>query len=228
MTVLGIDTATRTASVALVCEDRVLGETSLDSAGGLGATILPLVDEVLTAAARGVDDIDLVAVSIGPGSFTGLRVGLSVAKGLSLASGCPVVGVSTLEALALVAGERGCPVCPVLDARKGEVYAALFVNPDGVLTRIMEDRAMTPTELAKALAGGCVLIGDGVEAYSKTWQECLGERAEMLPFAEYHPRGAVIAGLGRRQLATLGAESVASMVPRYCRRPEAEVNLAAH
>src|SRR5262245_52075822 len=94
--------------------------------GSHARTLLPLIDAALAAAGVGLRQLDLLAVSIGPGSFTGLRIGLSVAKGLALATGLPVVGVPTLEAYALHVGPRPGLICPVLDARKGEVYGAVF------------------------------------------------------------------------------------------------------
>src|SRR5689334_18463142 len=94
--------------------------------GSHARTLLPLIDNALAAARCELSDLDLIAVSIGPGSFTGLRIGLSVAKGLALATGLPAVGVPTLEAYANCAGARSGLLCPVLDARKGEVYGAAF------------------------------------------------------------------------------------------------------
>ncbi len=206
-------------------------ERSLDSAGSLGAAFFPLVEEVLAAAAWSAADLDLIAVSIGPGSFTGLRVGLSVAKGLVVAAGCEVVGVPTLEALAQVAARRegadGKTICPVLDARKGEVYAARFGAQAGSATRLDEDRAVAPAVFAGEVdAREAVLIGDGVEAYRELWSAHLAG-AELLPFAEYHPSGSVVAELGEAVYAAEGGQPVAVLAPRYCRAPEAQVNLRA-
>ncbi len=225
---LGIDTATRLASVGVLCDGDVVSERSLPSARLLGATTVPLVGEVLSECGRRASQIDLVAVSAGPGSFTGLRVGLSIAKGIALSTGCAVVAVPTLEALAQVAADLpaavGRLICPVLDARKGEVYTALYRAAAGEHLRCeLAERACPPAALVREIAGPCILIGDGVAAYEEVWQRHLGERGELLSFADHHPRGAVVAALGARVHAERGGDDVASLVPRYCRAAEAQV-----
>lgn len=201
----------------------LVAETSRPGARDLAAVALPLVQTVLDGAGYAIDDVDLIAVSVGPGSFTGLRIGLSIAKGFALATGCDVVGVPTLEALAHVAAGRIGLICPVLDARKGEVYAALFRSTAEGLTRVAEDCATTPESLATAIDEPCVFIGDGVEAYRTTWRGLLPGSAELLPFTEFHPSGMTVARLGRCRHREHGADAVAAMVPRYCRVAEAEL-----
>ena len=232
MIVLGIDTATRTATVGLLRDEEVLCERSVSAAHSLGATTVPLVDDVLRASGRLAADIDLIAVSAGPGSFTGLRVGLSIAKGMALSTGCAVVAVPTLEALAHVVGMAdsglavpiGSAICPVLDARKGEVYAALYrVEDRGTLICEVEEQACDPLVAVEGVSGSCIMIGDGVAAYREVWAEHFGERATLLSYEEYHPRGSVVASLGARRHAEHGADDPASVVPRYCRKPEAQV-----
>lgn len=221
--VLGIDTSTRTASIGLLDGEILLAEMSRPGARDLAVVSLPLVREVFDAAERTVDDIDLIAVSVGPGSFTGLRIGLSIAKGIALATGCAVVGVPSLEALAHVAPERGGLICPVLDARKGEVYAGLFRCAAGGLTRVADDCATTPERLAALIDEPCVFIGDAVDPYRTVWQTAFQESVELLPFTEFHPRGGAVARLGQRRFRACGADSVAALVPRYCRVSEAEI-----
>ena len=225
--VLGIDTATRTASVGVLDGDDLIAERSQPDSRTLAVTALPLVQDVLAAAGCDVADLGMIAVSAGPGSFTGLRIGLSLAKGISLATGCAVIAVPTLEALAQVAGERDGLICPVLDARKGEVYAASFRWQTSGPLRVSEDCAATPQRLAAAIEEPCVLLGDGVEAYLALWRDAFGQSVELLPFTEFHPRGGAVAAVGRRRFGDLGADEVAAMVPRYVRAAEAEVRLRA-
>jgi len=221
--VLGIDTSTRTASVGLLDGEVLLAERSRPGTRDLAVVSLPLLQDVLDAAERTIDDVDLIAVSVGPGSFTGLRIGLSIAKGIALATGCAVVGVPTLEALAHVALERTGLICPVLDARKGEVYAALFrASADGI-ARVADDCATTPHRLAVLIDEPCVFIGDGVDAYRIALQTAFQESAELLPFTEFHPRGGEVARLGQRRFRASGADSIAALAPRYCRVSEAEL-----
>jgi tRNA threonylcarbamoyladenosine biosynthesis protein TsaB len=125
--VLGIETATWTASVAIIDEAVTLTEQTLQQSASHGTALFPLVADALRAAETTLEAIDLLAVSIGPGSFTGLRIGLSMAKGLAMAADIPIVGVPTLEGLAVAAPLRSHPLWTVLDARKGEVYAAGFI-----------------------------------------------------------------------------------------------------
>lgn len=222
MRVLGIETATSVASVGVVEEGRALAERAVPMRGSHAQTLLPLVDEVLTAAGLGLNALDLIAVSIGPGSFTGLRIGLSVAKGIALATGLPVVGVPTLDAYACAAGVRSGLLCPVLDARKGEVYAAAFRWVGGSLRCEAQPRAVTPKRFAAALSEPCTLLGDGVDAYADLWRLELGAMAELIQFAALPPSGLVVAtlGFGRRAEAM---PTLSEVEPRYCRPSEAEI-----
>lgn len=228
MIVLGIDSSTRTASVGLLAGERLVAERHLVGARDLAATVVPLIDEVLAVAGHRAADIDLVAVSAGPGSFTGLRIGLSVAKGLAMATGCAVAAVSSLEALAVVADrDRGEWICPLLDARRGEVYGALYrATGDVRLQSLLADVAGAPEDLAARLGSlvreKVVLIGDGAEAQSELLARRLPGGVEVLPFADFHPRGGAVARVGRRQFAERGPDAIGALVPRYCRAPEAE------
>jgi tRNA threonylcarbamoyladenosine biosynthesis protein TsaB len=203
---LGIETATSIASVGIVVGDQIAAERTVPMRGSHARTLLPLIDATLQAAGLPLSEIELLAVSIGPGSFTGLRIGLSVVKGLALATGIPVVGVPTLEAYARAAGPRLGLVCPVLDARKGEVYGASFRWRDGEPQCLTAPTAMSPARFATAVhEEPCTLIGDGVDAYH-----------------ELPPSGAVVARLGCRRAAA-AIDDVAALEPQYCRASEAEI-----
>lgn len=182
-----------------------------------------LVERTLAAAGLVIADVDALAVSIGPGSFTGLRVGLALAKGLAFAGRLPLVGVPTLEALAWAAdaapGER---ICAALDARKQEVYAALFdASADGP-RRLTPDMALRPADLAARLEPRCVLVGDASDVHGAV----LGVRAVVRPFATHHPRGGIVARLGAARLARGDADDVGALEPTYVRAPEAELAAA--
>ncbi len=224
MRVLGIDTATWTAGVGIVDGAGVLANRSLAVSTSHAGPLLPLIEESLAEAGVRLVDLDLLAISIGPGSFTGLRIGLSVAKGLAIATAVPVVGVPTLEAVALAAGPRRELICPVLDARKGEVYTATFHRRGEDLQCVAAAAAVTPEELAAQLAPPCVLLGDGVDAYAPLWRERLGEGAELVPSAAVPPRGAIVARLGEARMRASGPEDLARLEPDYCRKSEAELH----
>ena len=153
MKILAIEASALTASVA-VCEDHLpLAAMTLQNGHTHSETLLPMVNQLLAHAGLTVADIDLFAVPVGPGSFTGIRIGVSLIKGLAFDSGKPCVGLSSLEAMAY--NLAGCPgiLCPVMDARRNQLYNALFTWKDGKLIRLCEDRLIPATELAKELAG---------------------------------------------------------------------------
>lgn len=228
MRVLGIDTATWTASVGVTDGADTLAERSQPIDGGSHATtLLPMIDAVLDTAGLALSDLELLAVSVGPGSFTGLRIGLSVVKGFSLAAGLPIVGVPTLEAFARAAGKRAGLVCPVLDARKKEVYAAAFEWKGDALERVYEEAVLSPQRFAARLSAPCTLIGDAVDAYESTWRSHLAHRAVLVPFADCSPRGGSVAALGAHLFDSRGADDPARLVPIYLRKSEAELHREA-
>jgi tRNA threonylcarbamoyladenosine biosynthesis protein TsaB len=181
-----------------------------------------MVARVLADSRITVSDLSGVAVSIGPGSFTGLRIGLGFAKGLMLARGLALVGVSTLEALAEVADAAPADrICAALDARKQEAYAAFFrAAGGGRLQRITADEALAPTALAGRLEPSDILVGDAAEVYA----DVLAGRAVVRPFATHHPRGGVVARLGWERLVAGEAAAPGDLEPVYVRAPEAELS----
>ena len=164
MIVLGIDTSTRFASVAIVQDGVVLAEATGDGRGH-GSDLLVLVDAVCVGAAIGAHDLDAVAIGAGPGSFTGLRIGMATAKGIAFAAKCPLWAVSSLAALAheeLLERELATVVA-VLDARKGEVYTGTYRREDDKTLLIDGERVLAPGALAPAV--GSRIVGDFVEAF---------------------------------------------------------------
>ncbi len=221
MRVLGIDTATWTASVGVADGEAVLAEVSRRAAPSHGLSLLPLIEEVLAVAGLRGADLQAIAVSIGPGSFTGLRIGLSSAKGLAFALGLEVTGVPTLEALAHVPRLEKGLVCPMLDARKGEVYTALYEASGGALHCRLPECAVEIGRWLRRLPGPCVFVGDAVEILER--QAAGSWEGTALPFAEFHPRGGVVASLGARRLGCGEAGELAALEPRYLRPSEAEL-----
>jgi len=225
MRVLGLDTATWTAGVGLVVDGEIVAERSQHADRGAHAvSLLPLVEDVLRAGGCTVDDLDAVAVSCGPGSFTGLRIGVSVAKGLARAAGARLVGVSTLEALAKTVADGRSHICAALDARRGEVYAACFVSaPDG-WRRVTLDTLTTAAALAARLPTPCVVVGDAGDAYGALFEERLGAGVTLLPFVSYGPSGGVVAALGWERARCGDFDDLHALEPFYIRPSDAEVN----
>ncbi|MEA3408755.1 MAG: tRNA (adenosine(37)-N6)-threonylcarbamoyltransferase complex dimerization subunit type 1 TsaB [Candidatus Eisenbacteria bacterium] len=181
MLILTIETSTATERVAVVRDGSVLAEFAETVGRGHTERLLGAVEDVLSRSSVRLDDLDAIAVSIGPGRFSGLRVGLATAKGLAAAEDLPVVPVESLAALAESARPYAGLVCPMLDARRGEVYAALFRLGDG-RERMLQDVALAPAEMIERVqAAACgepvLFLGSGVAAYAEEISESLGDRA---------------------------------------------------
>lgn len=166
--ILAVDTTTSSGSVALLEDRRLVGEKTEESGTTHSARLLGSVDRLLRSEGLSIAEIDVFAVAAGPGSFTGIRIGLSTVKALAFASGKPVVPVSSLRALALKLALKGAPlVCPALDAKKGEVYAALFECAAGRLVEVLPQGAYDPGDLFSRLPVGraVAFIGAGTSVY---------------------------------------------------------------
>jgi tRNA threonylcarbamoyladenosine biosynthesis protein TsaB len=225
MLVLGVETSTMQGGVALVGEDGLRSEYALNVAATHSERLLPAIDRMLRDAGVGLDALSGLAVSIGPGSFTGLRIGLSTVKGLAYATGLPVVGVASLEALACSVAFAREQVCPVLDARKQEVYAALFRWEGGAPVRVMEDAALAPEALCDMIRRPTIFLGDGLAVYGELFRRLLGDRMLVPPPPSRGARPAWVAELGRRRLLRGERDPVDTLVPRYLRPSEAELRL---
>ena len=164
MLILAFESSAKPASAALVKDGQLLSQYTQCSALTHSRTLLPMAEDMLKNAEPRLSDVDLIAVAHGPGSFTGIRIGVSTVKGLAWAAEKPCVGVSTLEAMAWHGLAVGGYICPVMDARRSQVYNALFKIENGRPVRMTEDRPIALEELAKevtALGAPVFLIGDG-------------------------------------------------------------------
>lgn len=226
--VLAVDTSTASGSVAVVEDGRLVAEVCERDVGGHAAWLLPAVKSTIEGAGMGPADIDLFALGLGPGSFTGLRIGVSTVKGLAWTLGRPVMGVSSLEALAMnLAGSgRGVFVCPLFDARKKEVYRGVYRPAGGRMERVIDDGAARPEALADELAaldGEVVLLGDGLVLYG----DMLARKVPRCRRASedlWLVRGSAVAALALAALADgLRPSDPADIRPRYKRRSEAEL-----
>jgi tRNA threonylcarbamoyladenosine biosynthesis protein TsaB len=221
--ILAVETATCVMSVALVRAGEVLAEVSSCDGRMHAERLLPGVDAALRLAGVSLDDVAAYAVSIGPGSFTGLRIGLATVKGLALADGRPVVPVSTLAALASAAPGAAGPVAALLDARRGEVYAAAWPTVAVEGEPCLAESVYTPELLAERLPSPCtVVVGEGAAPAAEWLRARCGAALWLLPADEGAARASRVARLAARTLAAGGAGRAAELVPRYLRRAEAE------
>ncbi len=223
MLVLGVETSTMQGGAALVGDHGLCSEYTLNVEATHSERLLPTIERMLRDAGIGLDALSGLAVSIGPGSFTGLRIGLSTVKGLAYATGLPVVGVPTLEALACSVAFAREQICPVLDARKQEVYAALFRWERGELVRIMEDTALAPEALCGKIRRPTIFLGDGLAVYGEMFRQLLAAHMLVPPPPSRGARPAWVAELGRQRLLRGERDAVETLVPRYLRPSEAEL-----
>ena len=174
MLILAFESTAKAASAALVRDGKLVSQYSQCSGLTHSRTLLPMGEDMLKNAELTLGDVDLIAVAHGPGSFTGVRIGVSMVKGLAWAADKPCVGVSTLEAMAWHGLAAGGLICPVMDARRSQVYNALFRMQDGRPVRLTEDRPIALTELAEELRAykeRVFLVGDGAELSFRTLSE---------------------------------------------------------
>jgi tRNA threonylcarbamoyladenosine biosynthesis protein TsaB len=222
MRVLALETSTLAGGVAL-CEDgRVVGLSLLDVALTHSERLMAMVDRLLEDCRWRLAEIEGLAVSIGPGSFTGLRVGAATVKGLALALGLPVAPVPTLDALAANLPFADAPVCPVLDARKGEVYLALYRWNGRVMERQSEYLALPPHLAAERLPTPVIVLGDGVPA-CRPHAARLGREVHVAPPAQSVPSAAVIGQIAQAMLADGRGINGDALEPLYLRPSEAEL-----
>lgn len=218
MKILAIDTSALTATAAILSEDVILGEISVTTKLTHSQTIMPMIDTLLERTSLDINDIDLFACSVGPGSFTGLRIGIGTVKGLAYGTGEKVCGVSTLEALAYNIPYCEYTICPIMDARRDQVYNALYKWDNGTLSCIEEPRALSIEELCTSITGDALFTGDGVNVYKERITALMGERAHFALPQHRLQRGASVA------YAALNKEGIdpSQLAAVYLRKPQAE------
>jgi len=227
MIILGIETATMTGGVALLNEQRLVSEYTLNVSTTHTARLMPAIDLILRDSSVEKQDINGIAISMGPGSFTGLRIGMATAKGLALGLDVPLLGVPTLDALARNIPFSMYPICTVLDAKKKEVYASLFQYEDDVLVRQMPYQVMPPADLVNQIHEKTIFLGDALDAYRDFISENLGELAIFAPNSQRLPRAAIVAEIGLSKLKAGEHLDIASAEPIYIRPSDAEISLKA-
>lgn len=227
MKILAVDSSAVSASAAIVEDGKVLGEFYLNTSLTHSQTLMPMVENVLECTRIPLSDIDLFAVSSGPGSFTGIRIGVASVKGLAMAQKKPCVGVSTLEAMAYNAAHLDGIIAGAMDARRAQVYNALFRAKNGILERLTEDRAIAIDALAEEcqIYGKTVyLVGDGAKlCYNSTgFRE---SNAVLLPEPLIYQRACNVAKAAERLAEQGKTVTAAQLAPVYLRPAQAEREL---
>lgn len=224
MRILGIESSSLVASVAVVTDDILMAEYTVNYKQTHSQTLLPMLDEVVNRIGIALDTIDAIAVSGGPGSFTGLRIGSATAKGLGLALKKPLIHIPTVDALAY--NLYGCEavVCPIMDARRSQVYTGIYDNQDGFQV-VMEQSAMDLLDLITKLNSAerkVVFLGDGVPVYREMIAEKMTVPYEFAPPHLNRQRAGAVAALGAIYFQDGNVEAAAEHGPDYLRKPQAE------
>ena len=221
ITVLAIDTSGPVAGCALLTEGRIAHLTVMNHGLTHSETIMPAVDAALSAAGLGCRDVDVFAAVAGPGSFTGVRIGVCAAKGLAHAAGKPCAAVHALEALAMNFYGFDGLCCPILDARRGQVYCAAFDMAGGMPERALEDAAQPLEEFLARLPEGrrLAFVGDGVKAHGEAVRRAMGERALIAPenLRDLRPDAACLLAAARPETWVPARQ----LRPIYLRAPQA-------
>lgn len=224
MKILAVDTATFSCGVALAEDDQIIFQSAHRSRETHSRRLMPMIDAALKTTGLGLDDMDGFAVTKGPGSFTGLRIGISTVKGLAAPERKPVAGISALDALAWPLFPSPLPACVLMDARKGEVYTCCYSNDGTSLEKTGDEKAMPPAEALQTIVAPFLFVGTGAVVYRDLIQQTLGENA-VFPLPCYHTISpAMIAHLGMADLKNNAATDPETLAPTYLRQPDAVVN----
>ena len=224
MLILAFETTAKAGSVALLDEKKLLGESYQNTGLTHSQTLMVMAEDLLKQCGKAVSDVTAVAVAEGPGSFTGVRIGVAAAKGFAWGGQLPCYGISTLEAMAESLGIYQGYVCPCMDARRSQVYNALFYVNCGEIQRVKEDRAIALSDLAeelKSLDGPIYLVGDGSNLTFSTLQEKIPNLV-LPPEHRMHQRATGVAMLAAKKIAANDPGDGNALTPNYLRLSQAE------
>ena len=224
MLILAFETSAKAASVALLEDGKLLGESYQNTGLTHSQTLMVMAENLLSQCGKTVADVTAAAVAAGPGSFTGVRIGVAAAKGFAWGREIPCYGVSTLEAMALSLGVYQGYVCPCMDARRSQVYNALFYVNQGVPERVSEDRAISLAELGtelKSLKEPIFLVGDGSNLCYNTLLASVPNLV-LPPEHRMHQRASGVALAARKQVEVGDPGDANALTPNYLRLSQAE------
>lgn len=232
MKILSIESATKTLSVALAEENKILALATSDNKATHSETLLPLIEQMLAERNESLSEVDAIAVSNGPGSFTGLRIGVTTAKGLGLALDRPVIAVPTLDAMAYnFVSEEGALICPMIDARRNQIFTGAYKTDGSNIRAVMNSRALDIDELIEEIRNlqeeKIIFLGDGAEFHRDKLVEAFGDAAIVASGEKAHPSAGSVALLGEAMMKLGEAMSADDVVPTYLRQSQAEREYAA-
>ena len=221
MLTLAFDTSSRTAAVAVLHEDTIIYDSIINTGLNHSELLLPEIDYALRQVRIKISDINLFACTLGPGSFTGLRIGVSTLKGLMLATGTPACGVSSLAAVVLNLGITSKLICSMIDAGRGQVYVAYFrYNDKNILQKISEEQAVNPKEIINNTDKNTLFVGDGAIKYADIIKNIKSEVSIVSDLQNYI-RASAVGILGRKKFAEKDLLDASTLVPIYLRSADA-------
>lgn len=220
MKLLAVDTSSPAATAAVIGDDRIIGSYTIQNGNTHSRYIMPMIADMLEKCGESIGSMDAFAAALGPGSFTGLRIGIATVKAFSLAAGKPVIGVSSLECAAKnIFPADGRLVCPIFDARHGNVYHALFL--DG--KRLCDDRLAALDSLLEELRGKQVLfVGDGVPIYAQRITAAMGKDGILAPQYRCHQRADALAQIAYDRAKQGNFDDLTALAAIYLRPSQAE------
>lgn len=225
MLIFSIDTCSMSSSAALLNDEKMLAQFSINHKKTHSERIMPQVEDMLKAADISIDDIDLFAAAVGPGSFTGVRIGVATAKALAQVKKKPCVAVSALEALAKGLITFNGIISPILDARRNQVYNAVFECKGGELKRLCSDRALPLSDLLSELKStdkNIMFTGDGVPVFKSFITDALGEKAFFAPLPLMFNQAANVAMVALEKAEKGETVTYDALIPEYVRLSQAE------
>ena len=225
MRILAVDTATTSCSVAIVDRASLVAELTLNKNETHSKHLMEMIHTILKISGFGLSAVDGFAVTKGPGSFTGLRIGISTIKGLAAASEKPIVGVSSLKALAAQVHFSPDLICPLIDARKGEVFFSRYRFINGHLEKKTTEQVTRPEEALDHLKESCLFVGNGAVLYKNKILEILGRFASFAPINHNTIRASTVAYLSIAKFKSKKTDEIEKFSPYYIRRSDAELKL---
>lgn len=229
MTILAIDSSAKAASVCIANEEKIIGEFFINTSLTHSQTLMPMTEQLLKNTEMTIDEVDAIAVNVGPGSFTGVRIGVAAAKGLAFPKNLPCVSVSTLESMAYNLLGTDCVVCAVMDARCSQVYNAIFRIKGETVERLTDDRALSLSDLLlefKQTDERILIVGDGAEiTYDFLKNEA--SNAVLAPKNRRTQTASSVALAAFQKLFEGKTQTAAELMPIYLRLPQAQRELNA-
>lgn len=228
MKILAVETSSLVASAAIIVDDVMIGEYTTNYKKTHSQTLLPMIDEICKMTNYDINDIDCIAVSAGPGSFTGLRIGSATAKGLGLALGKKLIHVPTVEAMAYNIYDSDKIICPIMDARRNQVYTGIYKNNTGQIQVIKDQMAVTVDELIDLLNGigeDVIFVGDGIPVFEEVLKEKVESKVYFAPSHLNRQRAGAVGEAAKKYYKEGKLENPEDHAPDYLRKSQAEREL---